>query len=239
MVLSIWWVHRVTWRVRCGAWPLILISLSVPLSAMTKPCAYGTCPPATVCWLYASSRKVSHLTLKIEKSMLHSFTSFLSFCGAFVQLLGALVLTDVLHRGALLLLLPWGQGPGGGPERRKLPHRQRRHPGGPSVFPPPQGHHLRHTLLTRSDVALHPSLIPTNSLHIFFPAERKTKCKKWLCLKKKEKKYMRYGQVFIFSPCCEEKRYCCRLDPNTLMYVTRPGRERHSLSEWEESRGGG
>lgn len=51
---------RVTWRVKCGAWPLIPISLSVPPSAMTKPCAYGISPPATACWLYASSGKVSH-----------------------------------------------------------------------------------------------------------------------------------------------------------------------------------
>lgn len=53
-------VYRATWRVRCGAWPLIPISLSVPLSAMTRPCAYGTSHQATACWLYVSSGKVSH-----------------------------------------------------------------------------------------------------------------------------------------------------------------------------------
>lgn len=51
---------RVIWREKCGAWPLIPISLSVPPLVMTKPCAYGTCRPATACWLCANSEKVSH-----------------------------------------------------------------------------------------------------------------------------------------------------------------------------------
>lgn len=55
-------VCRVTWRVRFGAWPLIPISLSAPPSVTIKPCAYGTFHPATACWLYASSEKVSRRT---------------------------------------------------------------------------------------------------------------------------------------------------------------------------------
>lgn len=60
----------------------------------------------------------------------------------------------ILRRWPLLLLLPRRQGPGGGPERRQLPHRQRGHPGGPGVLPPPQGHHLRHQVLSRSAASL-------------------------------------------------------------------------------------
>lgn len=130
-------LFRDTWREKCGAWPAIRTSLSVPPSAMIKPCAYGTSHPATACWLYANSEKVSHRS----EVWAHFLTgSARSHYNKHI----------ILHRWPLLLLLPRRQSPGGGPERRQLPHRERRHPGGPGVLPPPQGHHLRYQVLSRS-----------------------------------------------------------------------------------------
>lgn len=55
-----------------------------------------------------------------------------------------------LSRRALLLLLPWWQSPGSRPERRQLPHCERRHPGGSGVLPPSQGRHIWYQIFSRS-----------------------------------------------------------------------------------------
>lgn len=56
----------------------------------------------------------------------------------------------VPRRRPLLLLLPRWQSLGGGPQRRKFPHRERRHPGGPGVLPSPQRPHIWYQILSRS-----------------------------------------------------------------------------------------
>ena len=43
-----------------GAWPRTPTSPSAPPSATTRPCGYGTSPPATACWPCESSRKVTN-----------------------------------------------------------------------------------------------------------------------------------------------------------------------------------
>lgn len=191
---------RVIWREKCGAWPLIPISLSVPPLVMTKPCAYGTSRPATACWLYANSEKVSHRS--------NRWAYFLTGSAAAPEFNKHMI----LHRRPLLLLLPWWQSIGGGPEWRQLPYCERRHPGGPGVLPPPQGHHLRYQILSRSVVHLRISSPFQNSPQILV-WEVKSVCAVQSILVY-EGCCAEVQQVYMFPSCCDSERHCCRPDPN-------------------------
>lgn len=88
-IIYIVYFIRVIWKEKCGVWQLIPTSRSVLPSAMTKPCAYGTSRPATACWPYANSEKVSRLFQREEVHRSQAFNQW-----------------AVLLRRPLLLLLP-------------------------------------------------------------------------------------------------------------------------------------